>query len=407
LKTRFPGWHQVILLTVTEPVSWGILYYTFSVMLPLMERDLGWSPALVSGAFSLALLVSGFAAVVAGRWLDERGPHILMTAGSVAAVVLVLAWSQVQTPLGLYAIWLFIGLVMAMVLYEPAFWVITAWFTQARIHERGRALTVLTFGGGLASTIFIPLSNALSLAYGWRNALFILAGVLAVFTIAPHALGLRQQPPHLRERLGKTSTPTELQTDIQKRGLLRQPAFWLLSLAFSLSALAWSGMSIHLISYELSRGMDATVVAWAAGFIGITQVVGRVLLTPISDRISGKTIAVVLFVIQAAAFLALLALPMTLGLIIYVICFGIGFGVLTPIRAALIADIFGARQFGSVNGAISLSSNLARAAAPLCVGLFIGIGGYEPVLWVAVAVCLAAGVTVARVGGSKEVVSSQ
>jgi len=98
---------------------------------------------------------------------------------------------------------------------------------------------------------------------------------------------------------------------------------------------------------------------------------------------------------------------MTLGLIIYVICFGIGFGVLTPIRAALIADIFGARQFGSVNGAISLSSNLARAAAPLCVGLFIGIGGYEPVLWVAVAVCLAAGVTVARVGGSKEVVSSQ
>ena len=70
---------------------------------------------------------------------------------------------------------------------------------------------------------------------------------------------------------------------------------------------------------------------------------------------------------------------------------------LTPIRAALIADIFGAARFGSVNGFISLSNNLARAAAPLCVGLFISIGGYTPVLWMAVAVCLMAALTVAMV----------
>ena len=177
--------------------------------------------------------------------------------------------------------------------------------------------------------------------------------------------------------------------------IYRQPVFWLLSAAFALSALAWSGMSLHLISYELSRGMDATVVAWAAGFVGVTQVAGRLLITPISDRVSGKAIAVALFGFQALAFVALLVLPMMVGLVVYVVCFGIGFGVLTPIRATLIADTFGATRFGSINGAISLSSNLARAAAPLCVGLFIGIGGYSPVLWAGVLVCIVAGLIVA------------
>lgn len=393
----FPGWRQTLVLTLTEPVSWGILYYTFSVMLPLMVHDLGWSSALISGAFSLALLVSGFAAIPAGQWLDRHGPRALMTAGSIIAALLVVAWSQVHTPFVLYLVWLLIGLVTAMVLYEPAFWVITAWFTGDRLRERGRALTVMTFGGGLASTIFIPLANALSLRLGWREALLILAGVIALFTIAPHAWGLREVPPHLHAQRRHTQTPAQIEVENSRTGVLRLPAFWLLSLAFSLSSLAWSGFSIHLISYELSRGMDATVVAWAAGFIGITQVVGRVLLTPISDHVSGKTIAVILFVLQALAFVALLALPMMAGLIVYVICFGIGFGVLTPIRAALIADIFGASRFGSVNGSISLSSNLARAAAPLCVGLLVDLTGYTPILWAAVAVCLGAAVTVAAI----------
>lgn len=76
------GWVLVAVLSVTETISWGIVYYAFPVVLRAMELDLGASRVAVTGALSLALAVSALAAVPAGRWLDRYGPRALMTAGS-------------------------------------------------------------------------------------------------------------------------------------------------------------------------------------------------------------------------------------------------------------------------------------------------------------------------------------
>lgn len=51
------GWVMVAALAVTETVSWGVLYYAFSVFLVPMRSSLGWSDATLTGAYSLGLLV--------------------------------------------------------------------------------------------------------------------------------------------------------------------------------------------------------------------------------------------------------------------------------------------------------------------------------------------------------------
>ena len=91
-------------LGVTEVISWGVLYYAFSVFLTPMETDLGWSRAQTTGAFSLALVLSDFAAIGAGRWLDRRGACVLMTAGLCMGVMLVLAWASASTLLAFYVV---------------------------------------------------------------------------------------------------------------------------------------------------------------------------------------------------------------------------------------------------------------------------------------------------------------
>src|SRR5262245_24329507 len=90
------GWVMLGAVAVTEVVSWGILYYSFAVFVAPMHAELGWSRVAITGAYSLALLCSGLAAVPVGRWLDRHGARTLMTAGSIAASLLLLAWSQVQ-----------------------------------------------------------------------------------------------------------------------------------------------------------------------------------------------------------------------------------------------------------------------------------------------------------------------
>src|SRR5678809_1311620 len=115
------GYVVLSTLCVTETVSWGIMYYGFAVFLRPMEEALGWSRVALTGAFSTGLLVSALAAVPVGRWIDRHGGRALMTVGSVAGTLLMVAWARVHDVGVFYAIWGGLGLVLAATLYEPAF----------------------------------------------------------------------------------------------------------------------------------------------------------------------------------------------------------------------------------------------------------------------------------------------
>ena len=106
---RTRAWAIVGALSVTETVSWGILDDAFAVFLVPMQRELGFSAAQLTGAFSAGLLVSGGAGIVVGRYLDHHGPRGWMTAGSCAGAALVLAWSRIEGLAAFYALWVALG----------------------------------------------------------------------------------------------------------------------------------------------------------------------------------------------------------------------------------------------------------------------------------------------------------
>ena len=104
MRRPYYGWILAAVFGFCETVSWGVLYYAFSVLIPPTTGELGWSRAEISGALSVMLVVSGLAGLAVGRWLDEHGPRLLMTVASIVAVHIVLAWSQVRDILSFYLI---------------------------------------------------------------------------------------------------------------------------------------------------------------------------------------------------------------------------------------------------------------------------------------------------------------
>lgn len=110
------GWRIVAVLAITETVSWGILYYAFAVFLLPMQHELGFTRTTMTGAYSLAVLLTGLVGVPLGRWIDRHGARASMTTGSLAGAGLVAAWSQVHTVLGLYLVFAGIGVASAAVL---------------------------------------------------------------------------------------------------------------------------------------------------------------------------------------------------------------------------------------------------------------------------------------------------
>jgi MFS family permease len=391
------GWVLVAALGVTETVSYGILAYAFPVFIAPMGRELGWSKTAITGAFSLATLISGLAAIPVGRWVDRHGARGVMTAGSVLAAAVLLGWSRVATLPAFYLLAVGLGLAMAAVLYEPAFAVVANWFVRLR----GRALTVLTFLGGFASVVFVPLATLLAERYGWRTALLALAGILALLTIPAHALLLRRRPEDLglqpdggpgpREAL--SAAPERLGTPA--RVAVRSSGFRWLSAAFGLSALVTTGISVHLIPLLLDRGFAPGFAGLAMGTLGLMALPGRLVFTPLGGRWPRSAVTAAIFALSALGIGALLLTRSAAGVWLFAALFGAGFGAITPARAALLAEHYGRESYASISGVLALVIALARAASPVGLSLLGSLaGGYVPVLWTLLGVSLVSGASV-------------
>ncbi len=388
------GWVIVAALSLTETVSWGILYYGFPVMLGPMEAELGWSRVQVTGAFSVGMAVAAVGALPVGRWIDGRGARGLMTAGSCLGTLLLLAWSRVESLPALYAVWILMGLALAATLYEPAFAAVVGWFPSG---SRERALLVVTLAGALASTIFMPLEAWLVERVGWRSALVVVAGVLAVLTIPVHAFVLRAPPRLTRPAPGQA--PSGPLPGVTLGAAARTAVFWVLAVAFFVSNFATNTVTVHLIPFLAGRGYAPTLAAAMIGWMGAMQLPSRVLFASIVRRSGHRALNVAIFAGQAAG-VAQLALARHLPTLApMVVVLGAANGMSTLARATTVAEIFGPRHYGAISGAIALGANGARATGPVASAMLqAALGGYEPLFWTLTAALALAGLAVAMTG---------
>jgi MFS family permease len=382
-RPLYYGWPMLVGVSLAQVVSWGILYYAFSVFIAPMEAELRWPRVALTGAYAIALLCAGLAAVPVGRWLDARGPRGLMTLGSLLGPLLLIAWSQVASLWAFYLIMAAVGAVSAAVLYEPAFAIVAVWFRR----QRGRALTVLTFFGAWASFLFIPLAGWLVATVGWRQALLVLAGVLAAVTLPIHALLLRRRPQdlglHPDGAAGEADAggAAAAEQSASAGAALRDAGFWWLTLAFGASTVATISNTVYLIPFLIEQGQSPTFAAQVAGLFGLMSLLGRLVIGPLGDRLPRRAVTAGLLATQAGALALLAAAPTAAGALVFIALFGAGSGTLTIMRAALLAERYGAANYGSISGAQNAALTAARTLAPIGAGLVAGLpGGYRTTL---------------------------
>jgi MFS family permease len=375
------GWIIATALAITQMTSWGVLYYAFSILLKPSQQELKWDTGTVTGAFSFAILVSGIAAMPVGRWLDRYGARRIMTLGSCASTILVIAWSQVITPVSFYIIWGLIGLTMAMTLYEPAFAVIARWFT----HKRSWALTLVTLGGGLASVVYVPLTAWLVTQCGWRSTLAILAGILALLTIPFHAFVLRHGSSNLMILPGGNGS--ELSSPVQMA--VRTRAFWYLTAAYSLSGFVFVAITLFLVPYLAERGCSTAFAASALGLLGGSQIPGRLLFAPLGSRLSRRWLMASIFGVQLVAICILVTISMEASVLLFAGLFGASAGAGSPARAVWLVEIYGSAHYGSISGVQALVITLAKSIAQVGLGILsAAVQCYQPLPCL---LCLVAG----------------
>jgi MFS family permease len=388
---RYYGWNIVVALAITETISWGIIYYAFAVFITATEQEMGWTRTEITGAFSLGLLVTGAMAFLVGNWIDRHGARWLMTVGSLLAVCLLVAWARVQALTELYAIWVGLGVCGALLWYEPAFTVVAQWFDK----KRTRALAIITFAAGFASTIFIPLSDALLQQLGWRDATVVLAMLLGVITIPLHALVLRHSPQRMGLLPdGESHTLATSKSKIEGvtlRDALRSPSFWWLALAFGLAYLASNALRFHVIPLLMERGISATTAAFASGSIGALQVAGRLVFAPLDQRLPIRRMVGGVFALEALSVMVIFLSPSSLAVGVFIILFGAGYGAQTLARPSILAELVGSTHYGRISSVLVIVLTLSSTLAPVGASwLYDQVGSYEPLIALCIVVLIGA-----------------
>jgi len=348
-------------------VGWGSMFYAYGVLMQPMEIELQTTRSVVVGAYSLALLISGCLSTVAGAIIDKLGGRLLMGAGSLLASMMLALLANVQSVTGLYLVWAGIGVAMSATLYQSSFAVLT----QICGSDYRRAITSLTLFGGFASTVFWPLTQALSEHFGWRQTWMIFSVANLLLCLPIHAL-----LPKLSESIQSESSSDPIKQGL--RAILRERSFLFLTSAVTFNALVFSAMSLHLMSILQSRGVSPSHAALIGALIGPMQVLGRILESTIGRKATSHKVGIVAMWLLPLG-LALLFAPKEWILIYaaFAALYGISNGVMTVVRGTLPAELYGRGIYGAVSGAMAAPVMIAIAAGPFVASLlYSATGGY-------------------------------
>jgi hypothetical protein len=348
-------------LGLAQTIAWAGTYYLPAVLAAPVAEDLGRPRAVVVGAFSAALLVSGVCAPRVGRVIEARGGRGVLVASSFVLAAGLGLLGLLPGIAGWFAGWAVLGLGMAMGLYDPAF------ATLGRLYgrEARRPITQVTLIAGFASTVGWPVSTALLPLLGWRGTCLAYAAAQLLLVLPLYLLLVPPVPPAAPDAAAPADRPQAPPGPASAAWMRR--AVLMLAAFFTLRAVVGAVMAVHLIALLEGIGLGLAAAVAVASLVGPSQVTGRVLEFAFGPRAHPLTVArlgALALPLGVAVLLVPGPLPIGAAAVAFAVFHGVSNGLLTISRGAVPLALFGPRGYATLLGRLAMPVLIAQAVAP-------------------------------------------
>ncbi|MFC1957827.1 MFS transporter [Chloroflexota bacterium] len=388
----FYGWWVVAAAFLVSLYVHGVVQFGFSPLIEPLSDEFGWSYTLISLAGSVRGLEVGLLAPLMGVLVDRWSPGRLMLAGTILVGLSFLLMSRISSLFTYYAVFALISLGMSALSPTVTLTAVANWFDR----KIGTASGIMHSGVGFAG-LAVPVVVMLIATLGWRTAVAVLgAGIL--FIAAPLTLLIRHKP----EQYGllpdgevkkvvvdsQDAPPIRVvDDDIGYREAVHGSTFWHIALATMLQIMMVSAVITHIFPYLSSIGMSRSISSFVAGSIPLASVIGRMGFGWIGDKADKKRIMIGGYAMMGVGFLFFAsAAGGNLALLApFVLLFSVGYGGNAILRAALVREYYGRRNFGTIHGFIMGIVVFGSMTGPPLAGfVFDNWGSYQGI-WFAFA----------------------
>ncbi|MBA4094641.1 MAG: MFS transporter [Candidatus Accumulibacter sp.] len=355
------GWPVILAAALGVSVGLtGLPFYTFGTFIKPLSESFGWLRSEI--ALGMMFLSAGtvLAGPLIGMLIDRYGVRVVALPSLVGLAVGFVALSQAGPSLSSYYIgWLLVALLGCAT--TPLAWtrVIGMQFDKARGLALGLALT----GTGLAG-IFGPIAmQRVMAAYDWRTGYLAMAAFVVIVVLPVAAFGLR------RERGGSRGPTLVARAGMRWQQALATRRFWVIAASIFLMITAQASATVHFVPMLTDGGLAAGVAASTLGLLGVSIIVGRVVVGLLVDRVHAPRVAAFFFVLPALALALLLWRVDSMTARTAAVLLGLAAGAEVDLLAYLVSRYFGLRAYGVIYGAQLSAFGIGAGLGPPLTGL--------------------------------------
>ncbi len=374
-KTGFYyGYIIVIAAFLTIALGWGT-YYSFGIFFEPLLAEFGWTRTLTSGAYSVAMLVAGLMAIIAGKLTDQLGSKIVSTACGILLGSGFLLMSQINAVWQLYLLY---GIPIAVGLsgcWAPMTSTVARWF----VRRRGLMTGIVVSGVGFGIVVIAPLASWIIAAYGWRPA-YITIGIMTLVLIIVAAQFLRRDPrqigqlPYGETEAGQENLVPEAR-DFSYREAIHARQFWMVAAIYFGYGFYLHTLTVHIVSHAVGLGISAASAANILATFGAISIPGRLIMGSASDRIGIKYSLVFVLGLMLVALLWLQLARELWMLYLFGAVFGFAYGGLSCLQSLTAAKLFGLSSLGVIVGTLSFSFTSGGAVGTVLAGYIFDVTG--------------------------------
>ncbi len=379
-----PPWYNTLTAMIVAGclvaiVNFGVRSAFGFFTVPISEAH-GWPRETFSFAMAMQNLIWGLATPVAGMLADRYGSARVLIAGAVIYAFGVLTMAYTDTPplfnLGG-------GVLVGIGIALSSFSIVMA--ALGRIvppERRSWAFGIATASGSLGQFIFAPLGAMLVSAYGWQQALVVLAALTLLIVL--FALPLMSQNT-------SGSRPTPGEADLTMRRAIgiafAHPSYLLLVSGFFVCGFQLAFITVHMPAYLAEHGISKEFAGFAMGLIGLFNVVGSYVSGIIGGRGEKRVPLSIVYLLRAAITAGFVLLPVTeVSTLLFTGSMGLLWLSTVPLTMGLVTVMFGTRYMATLYGFVFVSHQLGSFLGVWLAGrLYDQFGSYDIVWWLSVA----------------------